>query len=502
MKTFATWSSSIVLSTILVLAVGLRLYRVTQPVADWHSWRQADTASVTREYVKHGVDMLHPTFHDLSNIPSGLDNPRGYRMVEFPVVNAGLAVVLRALPFLDLVTVSRLASIVASVIMIAALYFLTKRWYGVGVASWTGLAAATLPYAVYYGRTILPEPFLLAALLTSLLCLSHFLSSRNWGWAAGFVVSFTLALLLKPFALFFLPVIGALILAEHGTLFSRNFWRDAFLVASGVGMSAIPLYWWRHWILQYPSGIPASDWLFNGNGIRLRPAWWRWLGYERIIKLFLGGVGVVFFPMLALEVFSTVWSLTLQLFSNKGKLSAQHTRVLLWLSWWISAGAYLIIIATGNVQHDYYQNLLIPPICLSIGWGAVLLEERLHALKVPWSRSVVAGLFILMLLASWQQVKGYFNINHWEYVEAGQAVDRLLPSDAKVIAPAQGDTQFLFQTNRTGWPMAFDIEHKRSLGATYYVTTNFDDEANALDKQYKTVIKTPTYWILDLTTPR
>src|SRR5258706_8262101 len=106
---------------ILIMAATfvLRLYKVTSPLADWNSFRQGDTASVTREYVKHGVDFLHPKYHDLSNIQSGennegRDNVEGWRMVEFPLVNGLLAYLLRVFPSLDLVIVSRLASVTAS----------------------------------------------------------------------------------------------------------------------------------------------------------------------------------------------------------------------------------------------------------------------------------------------------------------------------------------------------------------------------------------------------
>ena len=62
------------------------MYRINQTVLDWHSFRQADTASVTREYVKHGMNLLRPRYDDLGSIQSGQDNLEGYRMVEFPIV--------------------------------------------------------------------------------------------------------------------------------------------------------------------------------------------------------------------------------------------------------------------------------------------------------------------------------------------------------------------------------------------------------------------------------
>lgn len=78
---------TIVLFLILILAFGLRLYKINNPVADWHSFRQADTASVTRNFVNEGINLMMPRYDDLSNIQSGKDNPQGWRMVEFPVYN-------------------------------------------------------------------------------------------------------------------------------------------------------------------------------------------------------------------------------------------------------------------------------------------------------------------------------------------------------------------------------------------------------------------------------
>ncbi|MBD3279135.1 MAG: hypothetical protein GF390_00305 [Candidatus Pacebacteria bacterium] len=114
------------------------------------------------------------------------------------------------------------------------------------------------------------------------------------------------------------------------------------------------------------------------------------------------------------------------------------------------------------------------------------------------SLSVTIISYILMLTFSWMQIQDYYHVNHWEYQRAGQAVDKLTPKTAKVIAPAFGDTQFLFQTKRTGWPIGFEITDKINKGATYYVTTANDDEAQELIKQYPIIAQTTEYLILQL----
>src|SRR3972149_10276177 len=78
----------VVLSIAFILGLLLRLYKIDNPVADWHSWRQADTSSVSRTYVREGIDLLYPRYHDISTTQTGKFNPQGYRFVEFPLYNA------------------------------------------------------------------------------------------------------------------------------------------------------------------------------------------------------------------------------------------------------------------------------------------------------------------------------------------------------------------------------------------------------------------------------
>src|SRR5258708_4323903 len=109
---------------LVLVSLAARLYKLNTPLADWHSWRQADTVSVSREYFKHQYSFLLPHYHDLSDIPNGLNNIEGYRMVEFPVVNWAIAQVMLPFPQANIVVVSRLFSIFFSLITVGSLYVL------------------------------------------------------------------------------------------------------------------------------------------------------------------------------------------------------------------------------------------------------------------------------------------------------------------------------------------------------------------------------------------
>jgi hypothetical protein len=71
-----------ILSFILIIGLAARLYKINNPVADWHSWRQADTASVSRNFISRGIDVFSPRYHDISTVQTGIFNPEGYRLVE------------------------------------------------------------------------------------------------------------------------------------------------------------------------------------------------------------------------------------------------------------------------------------------------------------------------------------------------------------------------------------------------------------------------------------
>jgi len=79
---------TIILSLIFCLAFYLRTYKIDNPIADWHSWRQADTAAITRNFVKEGFTPLFPKFDALVALNTYKDkNVNRYFFAEFPLYN-------------------------------------------------------------------------------------------------------------------------------------------------------------------------------------------------------------------------------------------------------------------------------------------------------------------------------------------------------------------------------------------------------------------------------
>ncbi len=477
---------------ICILTLVVRMWNITAPVLDWHSWKQADAVSVSQRYVDEGIDIFIPRYHDLSDIPSGMDNPEGYRMAEFPLVNALVAAVVIAIPAFDVVVVSRVFSIAFSIGMVICLYWLARLISGRKVAFWVSLCYALLPYAVYYGRSTLHEPAVVFLSTLGILSWYFWLQHRQLGWYAVSGLSLALALMIKPFAIFMLPCLLGLTVAKY----KKQAWK-VFSLPILLVLVVLPLAWWRIWIEQYPAGIPANTWLFNdfaastdpwvqrlfgynAEGSRYQPFWFRWLLIERFGKLLFGFLGFVYIPFAYKKLTTTEF----------------------WLlgSWTVSMIMYLIIVAHGNLQHDYYQQLLIPLVTYVIGRGIVVFDGWLAKKLTGFTTSfVVFGILILSWGISLWFVKDYYRIHDLAYQKAGEAVQRISqPEDLVIANNAIGDTSFLFQTRRNGWPIGVGVEDKADKGAKYYVSTTFDQNTDNLEDRYFTVERTAEYIILDL----
>ena len=103
-----------------------------------------------------------------------------------------------------------------------------------------------------------------------------------------------------------------------------------------------------------------------------------------------------------------------------------------------------------------------------------------------------------MFALSWHEIRTFYWINKPEIVEAGQIADKVLPKNAKVITPYGGDTAFLYQINRQGWPIGFEIEDKIEKGATHYVSLYPENwEEKDLAEKHNVLEKTEKYIIIE-----
>lgn len=463
----------------VILAIGflVRLYKIDSPVADWHSWRQADTAAVSRHFYQYGFNPFIPKYDNLLGESEPYrPNPQGLRFVEFPVYNIVVYLLYLVNGGVD-EKLGRLVSIIASLGSAIFLFLIVKKYFGKVTAYLSAVVFLFLPFNIYFSRVILPEPALV------FFSLGMFYFTNLWIWENSrrlyFIsVFFTaLAFLIKPTAIFYLLPLLYSYYQKEGKWWPipQRYW--LWLV-----LSLTPFFAWRAWISQFPEGIPSSNWLFNGTNIRFKPAFWRWILGDRFGREILTVTGTFLF------------------FIGLLKKPERGNFLLHLLA--LSSFLFLFVFATGNVTHDYYQTLIVPALAIFVARGVILLIGGIDGLVCRiWTIPLAVLFFLLTFYLGWYEVKGLYQINNGVIVEAGQRADKLLPEDAVVIAPYNGDTAFLYQTNRKGLPIAGSpiSEQISRFKVTHYVSVNFDAKTKWVMKRFRIIEETPKYVIVDLT---
>src|SRR3989304_5160107 len=336
----------LILSFILYLSLIARFYKINNPIADWHSFRQADTASVTRFFLNEGVNPLVPIYHDVSTTQSGIFNPNGYRFVEFPIFNIFHLYFYKIIPSLGFDIVGRLTSIISSLVSTFLIFLICKKMFNNKIALMASALYAFLPYNIYFTRVPLPEPLATTFALSAIWFFILYLENNSLINLFISAISFSISLLIKPYVLFFGVPMFYLAYVKYSLkdlIKAKEFYFWLSIVL-------LPFIFWRIWMRNFPEGIPFWKWTFNGDGIRFRPAFWYWLFGERLGKLILGVWGIIPF------IFGLAYK----------KVKGNFILVFLF-----GMFLYVSIFATANVRHDYYQTLVIPAVTWALSAGGI-----------------------------------------------------------------------------------------------------------------------------------
>jgi len=484
-----SWFIYLCLGLIMVLALVLRLYKINSPVADHHSWRQTDSASVIRNLATDNFNVFRPQWDNLvATNDKGLPNPHRYFFEDFPLAYDVYPALLYKI-FGVQEKLARFVSIAFSLGTILFFFFLVKLLADSKTALFSAFFLAVLPFSFFYSRTILQEPAFLLYLVGSLYFLALW-SVFKEGFKRKFLFLFSavflaLALLTKIYGLFYLPLFFYLFWQkDKWLLFKKKSFYLYFLIAG------LPVFLWWLWVYQFPEGLPQSLWLLNQENIRFKGAWFYWLFAERMGKIILGYWGLALF----------VIGLILKPVKEKR----------LFHLWFFCLILFFIVFAKGNVTHDYYQYSFLPVAAFFLAKGANFLlnaPRKFFSRLVSYSLLLVCILF--MLAFSWYYVRAFYDIQGGVDV-AGQTIQEMTPQNSLVIAGDGSDPTLLYNSNRQGWVIGFGallhntpetIEELKNQGAKYYVTTKFEansDFGRYLLENYQILKQTNQYVLFSL----
>ena len=405
---------------------------------------------------------------------NGIDNPNRYRFVEFPIYNAIIALVWKQTGISTLY--ARLTTAFFTLISIVLLYLIVRKFSSLLTASLAAFFFATIPYNVFYSTTILPGPFMVTFILAMHYTFIRYLDKENPILILLSAIFGTIAVLSWPIAaFFFLPVIY-LALDKYGFGSVKKIWLWIF-----AAIVLVPFLIWRTWMLKFPAGIPNWQFLINEGNIRFKGAYFRWIIQDRLAGLILSSTGFALFIL--------------------GLVKKQGKEKLFYYSMFASSVLYICIFASGNVRHDYYQVPIVPSLVVFMAIGtSSLLKFKSEFFSKYLSVAVAVFLVVFAYALSFYRVQGYYWINRPEIIEAGEALDKTIPKDATVIAPYNGDTAFLYQTNRHGYPIVDrPLEKYVTNGTKYLVSVDVNDSGIMhLASVCNTLKKTDKYVIIEL----
>jgi len=142
----------LLLFIILLLALGVRLRGITNPLLDDQGWRQADTASMSLHMLGHLTDIPNVFLPQLN-----YDGVTPQRVeLEFPFLPYLLAWTWTLFGWADIW--GRLWSVLLSLITVGGVYYLGRKMFTDRVGLLAAIIYALMPLSIYYGRVVMPEP--------------------------------------------------------------------------------------------------------------------------------------------------------------------------------------------------------------------------------------------------------------------------------------------------------------------------------------------------------
>ncbi len=408
----------------LLLGLVLRLVNLSAPILGVHSWRQADTAGLARNFHNQQLPIWLP------QVDWGGAGP-GFAETDFPIYSYAVSLLYNVFGVHE--WLARALSLLCSLGALWLIQRLGQRLLGREAGWWGALFFAVLPLSVYYGRTVQPEALLL---LCSALALERGLA---WGQSGRrqdlALVGLGLggAALIKVLPLFWL---GVPLLWIAWCRYGPRIWRQPGLWLMALLVLAATAGWYSHAHQLYlQTGLSFGFW----GAKAARYSWTELLSLsywgDILLRTSVRGLAVLGLPLLLLG---------LALPRRKPE------------EWLLPLGLGAVLLAgavapSSSHIHEYYQLPLLLFACPLLGKGWVQLWR---AAKPRGQLLLRLGLGLLLLTSL-----TVLSLDYWAKENPlgnptwalAQRVQRETPAGKPVLSVTGGDPTLLYLSGRKGW---------------------------------------------------
>lgn len=433
------WGHAGLLALALLLLLGMLLRNVGQPLLDRHSWRQVDTASFARGLARGEFDLFHPRFLAYYPDAYGIDGATETEFNLYPLLVAGLYKLLG----IDEV-VARLVSIAFSLGTAAWVYLMGRQYLNHRAALLAVLFMGLSPLYVYYGRNVQPDATALFFAVGCLYLFGRWLERVGWAFYAATALCGALAFLTKISLLF----MGLPLLALAYARYRGRTWREWRLWALALAMLLPVGLYYRHAHSLYQQtgltvygiggGWPGSG-KFDTLGQLLSDEFYRAM-FARLRGPILGRYGLALLLL--------------------GLLIRPQRRELPLYAWLAAAGLFVLGVAQGNRQHEYYQLPLVPVAALFIGKAldALLNPETLRLDLLLVRRRVGMVLSALLLLLHARGIESYLAPMYTQarvLLDVAQATQAWSPAGGAIVIMHDWARvpEVFYYADRRGWSL-------------------------------------------------
>jgi hypothetical protein len=496
---------------LLVIAIATRIKVFFNLETVILGWRPADLASIAMNFYRNGFRLSHPQIYWGGNGP-------GYVEMEFPIVPYFTALLYKVFGIHDVLAV--ILPFVCGIATVIVLYLLATRLQNAAVGVIAALFVAISPLMTFHSQMLMIDTPLLFCSVLGLHMLMCWMEGERWLFLSLAAVSISMAVLLKLTALYLGIPIAYLFFVK----FRWSFWKQPAFWLFGLVVLLPPVAWYLH-----AQGLYQQ--YHNTFGI-LSGGYNKFARAELLLSTF-------FYKLIAGRIIMAILTpFVFVLFLYGFSKSQQYYEGYLFHVWAAAIAIYILAIAEGNKDMNYYQLPLLPPAAALASAGLFTFLDKVASNKwfgaSPARETVVFNLVFLIFLAStvaanvrFSRVNdAYFMVPAKQLKIIGQRVaEATEPGSLLIVATSYGNAKtpeqidtppdIFYFSDRRGWYCALTwldeekIEHSKREGARYLVVPAGDVGPfktnhmmyNYLSSHYTIVLDEENCLVFDLEKP-